>query len=150
MRERMAERNEVRVNALEQPFRPGFGDADQTNAVTQGRGLGDIGGQNMTDPAGCDVVESGARAERQAREDRQLVRRVDAIDVETGIGFRETQRLGLGQDVGEAAGVRQVVLISFAAAPSRRPLMTGTPPATAASNLSAALAASAASASSSP
>src|SRR3546814_6052852 len=40
-------------------------------------------------------------AERQRREDRQLVRRVDAVDVEAGIGLGIAEPLRLGEHAGE-------------------------------------------------
>src|SRR3546814_2406402 len=48
MRERMIERNEVRMDALEQSGAVRLGDAHQPDAIAERRGLGDIGGDHLT------------------------------------------------------------------------------------------------------
>ena len=93
------------MDALEQPVRPGLGDADQPHAIAERRRLGDVGGEHVADAAGRDVGERRARAERDAGEDRQLVRGIDAVDVEARVGLGKAQRLRLGQHLGEVAAL---------------------------------------------
>ena len=56
-------------------------------------------------PLVADVVERRPRAEREAGEDRQLVRRIDAVDVEARIGLGIAQRLRFGEHLGEVAAL---------------------------------------------
>src|SRR3546814_11349823 len=48
-----------------------------------------------------DLIEGRPRAEREAGEDRELVRGVDAVDIEARIGLGIAQRLRLGEVVAE-------------------------------------------------
>jgi hypothetical protein len=57
----------------------------------------------VADAFDVDRVEARAAAERQGRQQRQLVRGVDAVDVEGRIGLGVAQALRLGQHVGELA-----------------------------------------------
>ena len=52
-------------------------------------------------PSTCTCVERHRPAERQRRQDRQLVRRVDAVDVEARVGLGVAQLLRVGQHFGE-------------------------------------------------
>ncbi len=93
------------MDALEQAARAVLGDADQAHAVSQGSRFGDVGAEQVTDAAGRDIAERGMGAEGEAGEDRKLVRGVDAVDVEAGIGLGVAERLRLGQDFGEVAAL---------------------------------------------
>src|SRR3546814_17832233 len=103
MRERMIERNEVRMDALEQSGAVRLGDAHQPDAIAERRGLGDIGGDHLTNTGDRDLIEGRTRAEREAGEERELVRGVDAVDIEARIHLGIAQRLRLGDDVAEIA-----------------------------------------------
>src|SRR3546814_8359526 len=74
MRERMIERNEVRMDALEQSGAVRLGDAHQPDAIAERRGLGDIGGDHLTNTGDPDFIDGRLTAERQAgEEDRKSV-----------------------------------------------------------------------------
>ncbi len=106
MRERMADGDEMRVDTLEQALSIVFGDAEQPDAIAQRRRLGDVGGEQVADAARSDIGKGRPGAEGEAGEDRQLVRGVDAVDVEAGIGLSEAQRLRLGEHFGKIASLR--------------------------------------------
>ncbi len=56
------------------------------------------------------VAERARRTERERDENRELVRGVDAVDVERGVRFREPVRLRLGErlaELGAALGHRR-------------------------------------------
>ena len=77
------------------------GDAQQLDAVTEFRGEGDIDRGDAADALDVHRVERHRPAEGERRQDGQLVRRVDAVDVEGGVGLGVAQLLGVGQDFGE-------------------------------------------------
>src|SRR3546814_6290144 len=52
----------------------------RSDAIAERRGLGDIGGDHLTNTGDRDLIEGRPRAEREAGEDRELVRGVDADD----------------------------------------------------------------------
>ena len=62
-------------------------DAEQLDAVAEVVGGLDVGLRDALDALDVDLVEGDAGAERQARQQRQLVRGVEAADVEGGVGF---------------------------------------------------------------
>ena len=96
----------MRVDALEQAMRPRLADADEADAVAEGGGLRDVGGKDVADAADRDIVKRRLRAEGDRGEDRQLVRGIDAVDVEAGIRLRISQRLCLGEHLGKVAALR--------------------------------------------
>jgi hypothetical protein len=55
-------------------------------------------------------TKSILRSESDRRENRKLVRRVDAVDVEGGIGLGIAQRLRFGEHVGEVAPCLSIVV----------------------------------------
>ena len=57
-------------------------------------------------PSMCDLIEAHPRAERQARQQRELVRGVEAADVESRIGLGVALGLRLLQHIGERAAFR--------------------------------------------
>ena len=79
------------------------GDAQELDPVAQLVGERDVHGRDVADALDVDRVEARPPAERQRRQQRQLVRGVDAVDVEGGIGLGVAQALRLGQHVGELA-----------------------------------------------
>ena len=54
-------------------------------------------------PSTCTASNVDRPAERQRRQDRQLVRGIDAVDVEARVGLGVAQLLRLGQHLGELA-----------------------------------------------
>jgi hypothetical protein len=121
---------------------------EQLDAVAQLLGEADV---HRRCTRGCprhDAGEIDLGAERRAGQHRELVRGIDAVDVEAGIGLGVARRLRLGQhDVEVAAGLAHGAQDVVAGAvedaveartrlptrPSRSALMIGMPPATAAS-----------------
>src|SRR5690606_4752920 len=65
--------------------------------------LSDVGGPHARDAANIDRGEVDLSPEGDRCEDRQLVRRVDALDVEGRIGLGIAERLRLGEDLAEVA-----------------------------------------------
>src|SRR5439155_22724101 len=59
--------------------------------------------RNVADALDMDAVEIDSAAESDAAQNSQLVRGVDAVDVEPGIGLGIAELLCLGEDVGEVA-----------------------------------------------
>ena len=72
---------------------------EQLDAIAELLGELDIHCGDATDALDVDALEVHLRAERRPREDRQLVRGIDAVDIEAGIGLGVTGRLRLGQDL---------------------------------------------------
>ena len=126
----------------------------------------DVEPRDVADALGIDAGEIDRPAEGDAGEDRQLVRGIDAVDVEARIGLGVAELLRLGEHLGELAAalahrrqdvVRGAVEDAVDARDSgcRRGfrasvLMIGMPPATAASKASATPASSARAASAVP
>ena len=100
-------------------------------------------------PSTCTASNATGPAEGEGGEDRELVGGIDAVDVEGRVGLRVAEPLRLGEHVGELAAAllhhgQDVVAgavedagdrgsMRLPASPSRSALMTGMPPATAAS-----------------
>ena len=91
------------MDALLQAALAGLRRAEQLDPVAELAGEGDVVGRDPADALDIGVGEVDPRAEGKAGEDRQLVRRVDAVDVEAGIGLGIAEALRLGQHVVEAA-----------------------------------------------
>ena len=103
MGERVRERHEHRVDALEQAdiiaaLRLALGHADQTDLVAERGGLADIGGHDMPDAGDVDLGEIDLRAKGEAGQDGELVRGVDAVNVKRGIGLGIALGLRLGEN----------------------------------------------------
>src|SRR3546814_18445140 len=106
MRERMIERNEVRMDAREQSGAVRLGDAHQPDAIAERRGLGDIGGDHLTNTGDSDLIEGRQRAERAAGEESELVRGVEALEKEGMRGRCTAQGLhlrGAADETGDSA-----------------------------------------------
>ena len=103
VRERVLARDEVGMDALEQGIAVSLGDPDQADAITQLIGLRDIGGEHPADPRGLDRPKIDPAAERDAGQNRELVRGVDPVDVKRRIGLGKAFRLRLRQDIGKVA-----------------------------------------------
>ena len=103
--QRVALGDEARAHALEQARTIGglldIGLADQPDDKAERVGLRDIGGAHLRDAAHPHAREIDPRAEADGREDRQLVRRVHAFDIEGRIGLGKAQPLRFGQHVAE-------------------------------------------------
>ena len=96
-------RHHAGVHPLLEPVRRHPGDAQELDPVAELVGEGDVHGRDVADALDVDRVEARPPAEGQRRQQRQLVRGVDAVDVEGGIGLGVAQALRLGQHVGELA-----------------------------------------------
>ena len=96
-------RHHAGVHPLLEPVRRHPGDAQELDPVAELVGEGDVHGRDVADALDVDRVEARPPAEGQRRQQRQLVRGVDAVDVEGGVGLGVAQALRLGQHVGELA-----------------------------------------------
>ena len=92
-----------RVHPQLDPIAAATGDAEVFDAIAQLGGIGDVQCADLRDALGKTALELERNTEGQRAENGQLVRRVDAFDVEARIGLRIAQRLGLGEDIGEVA-----------------------------------------------
>lgn len=110
MRERVIDRHQHRMDALEKAdilaaILLALGHGDQAHAITECRSFPDIGGEHMADAGDVHGGEIDFRAEGQAGEDRQLVRGVDAVDVEGRVRLGIAFRLCLLQHIGKGAAI---------------------------------------------
>ena len=78
-------------------------DAEQLDAVAQVLGRLDVGLADRLDALDVDLLEVELGAEGEARQDGELVRGVEAADVEGRIGLGVAQRLRLRQHIAERA-----------------------------------------------
>ena len=84
-------------------------DAEQLDAVAEFFGIGDVDRIDVANAFDEHRAEVDLRAEREAGDDGELVRRVDAVDVEARIGLGVAQRLRFGEhDVERPAGFAHV------------------------------------------
>ena len=87
----MAARDKAGPHALEQSRLVGAfverSNTDQPNDIAQGTRLRDIGRAHFADTGRFDVGEVDPRAEPDRGQYRELVRSIDAFDVEGGVGF---------------------------------------------------------------
>ncbi len=77
--------------------------AQVLDAIAQGFGIVHVSRGQLGDAFGVSLVELQRNTKRDGRQDGQLVRGIDAFDVEGRIGFGVTQRLRLGEHVFEGA-----------------------------------------------
>ena len=96
-------RHHARMHALFEPVLGQPGDPEQLDAEAELVGEVDIEPRDVADALGINAVGVDRPAEREARQDRQLVRGVDAVDVEARIGLGIAELLRLGQHLGEFA-----------------------------------------------
>ena len=78
-------------------------DAQQLDAIAKFGGERDVERGDAADALDMHRVERDRPAERQRGQDRQLVRRIDAVDVERRIGLRVAELLRIGEHFGELA-----------------------------------------------
>ena len=125
-------------------------EAEQLDAVAEFLGVGDVLGLEFGDAFDVRALELHRNAERDGREQRDLVPGVDALDVERRIGFRVAEPLRFGQHGRRTASplarisermklhvplmMPAIHSMRLAASPSRSALIVGMQPATAASN----------------
>ena len=90
----MGPRDQARLDPLEQASirRVAVGQPDQADDVAERRRLGDVGRADASDAGDLHRFEIDPAAERDRGEDRQLVRGVDAFDVESRIGLGVAKR----------------------------------------------------------
>ena len=103
MGDRRIERHHARMHALLDAMLGLARQTKQLDAVAELGGVGDIERGDVADAFDVHALEIDRTAEGDAGQDRQLVRRVDAVDVEARIGLSVAVRLRLGQHVGEVA-----------------------------------------------
>ena len=65
-----------------------------------------VAGIETGDALGGDVAGPDARAETEARHDRQLIRGVKAFDVVRGVGLGVAEALGVGKGIGITAAAK--------------------------------------------
>ena len=78
-------------------------DAEQLDAVAELAGERDVERGDAADALDMHRVERDRPAERERGQDRQLVRGIDAVDVERRIGLGVAQLLRIGEHLGELA-----------------------------------------------
>ena len=103
MRERMRQRHQARLDALRQPVRIGRRLPDEPDAMAERLRLDNIGGDHFANPRDRYAFEIDRGAKGQAREDRQLVRGVDAVNVKARIGLSISKRLRFTEHIGKIA-----------------------------------------------
>ncbi len=96
-------RDQRRVHAQLDALGGATGHAQVLDAVAQRFGVVHVSGGQLGDAFGVGLVELQRDAKGDGRQDGQLVRGIDAFDVEGRVGFGIAQRLGFGQHVGEGA-----------------------------------------------
>ena len=89
------------MNALLQTLLGQPRDAEQLDAVAELLGEVDVEPGDVPDPFRINPVEIDRAAETDTRQDRQLVRGIDTVDVEARIGFGIAELLRFRQDLGE-------------------------------------------------
>ena len=87
---------------FDSPLRPP-GDGEELDAKAQFLGIVDVEGRHVANAFGDNRAEIDLGAEGEAREQGQLVGRVDPIDVETRVGLGVAQGLGFGEHILEGA-----------------------------------------------
>ena len=97
MRERMADRDKARLNALHQSAVDRLSPANQPHTKAKRLGLSDITGKDITNSDRFDRVKIEARAERQRSQNRQLVRGIDPVDIKRRVSFGIAKRLRIGE-----------------------------------------------------
>src|SRR6185436_14100464 len=86
-------RNQRRMNAeLDAALRPP-GDAEELDAVAELLRVADVGFRKLRDPLRVRALELHRNPERERGEDGELVRGVDALDVEGRVGLGIAARL---------------------------------------------------------
>ena len=102
VRDQPPRRNQRRMHAQLDAFRLALGDAEQLDAVAELLGVADVLARELRDAFDVGGLELHRDAEADRRHDRELVRGVHALDVESRIGFGITQPLRFLQHVVEA------------------------------------------------
>ncbi len=92
MGQRMGQRHQAGMDALEQPAVGLARQRDQLDAEAERRGMVDVDAGDVADALDRDLGEVDPRAEGERRQDAELVRGIDAVDVEAGIGLGKAQR----------------------------------------------------------
>ncbi len=91
------------MDALLEPILGQPRDAEQLDAIAELLGEIDVEPRDVADAFGVDAGEIDRPAKADARQDRELVGGVDAVDVEARIGLGIAELLRLGQHLGEFA-----------------------------------------------
>src|ERR1700736_1348325 len=91
----------ARVNALLEPLLGQPRNPEELDAVAEFLGKAEGEPRAVPDPLGIDPIEVDRATEPDARQDGELVRRIDAVDVKTRIGFRIAELLRLGEHFGK-------------------------------------------------
>ena len=90
-------RHQGRVDARLEAAVHQLGDGEQPDGVPQLAGVAEVGRLEAGDPLAVHLVRVDPGVERQRREDRQLVGRVDPLHVVGGIGLGVAEILGLSE-----------------------------------------------------
>jgi hypothetical protein len=94
-------RDHRRVDPRLDPGGALLGDRQQLHRVPELPRERYVLGRDVPDPLDVDVLQGAPPAGGEPDQDRQLVRRVDAVDVERRVGLRQPRLLGLGEHLGE-------------------------------------------------
>ncbi len=106
----VAARHHARVDALFEPVLGQARDAEQLDAIAELLGEIDVEPRDVADALGVDAGEIDRPAERDARQDRQLVRGVDAVDVEARIGFGVAELLRFASTSANSRPLSRIVV----------------------------------------
>ena len=107
-------------------------DSQVLDAIAELLGVADVLQRDAGDALGVHALERKRRAERDGGEDRELVRGVDALDVERRVRLRVAETLRLAQDLLERGPAVAHLGQDEVARPvddAREPLESGSPPA---------------------
>ncbi len=85
-------------------------DAKEFDAVAELLGKIDVEPGDVADALGIDAGEVDRAAKAEARQDRELVRGVDAVDIEARIGLGVAELLRLGQHLGNSRPLSRIVV----------------------------------------
>src|SRR5690606_17522096 len=104
-RQRVVARNQAGLDPLKQPPGPGIaiGQTDEADDVAEIRSLSDVRRADARDPGDFHRLELDSSTEGDRGENGQLVRSIDAFDIEARICFGIAKLLSLLEHFGEVA-----------------------------------------------
>src|SRR6266478_889896 len=99
--DRRRPQHHARVDALLEPLLGQSCNPQELDAVAELLGKVDVEPRDVADALGIDAAEVDRATEPDARQDGELVRRIDAVDVKARIGFGIAELLRLGEHFGK-------------------------------------------------
>ena len=109
------------MHALLEPVRRHPRHAQELDPVAELVGEGDVHRRDVADALDVDRVEARPAAEGQRRQQRQLVRGVDAVDVEGGVGLGVAQACASASTSANSRPVSRIVVRMKLQVPLRMP-----------------------------